>query len=145
LPSDLRPAVKGDGKVRDISLRVLIVEDCKDNGAVLAILLRSWGHEVRLAHDGAAALEACQSFRPQAVLLDISLPGMDGWELGRRLRQHEGMADALLIALTGHGLDQDHARSREAGLDAHLTKPAEPAAIQRLLAAATEPAAPACP
>ena len=117
------------------ALRVLVVDDCQDTTGTLAMVLRSWGHEVHLAHDGPAALEATRAFRPQAVLLDIRLPGMNGWEVARRIRQQEELRPLLLVALTGYGREQDVARSREAGFDAHLTKPADPTQLQELLAA----------
>src|SRR5262249_50899828 len=119
---------------------VLVVEDCPDSRGSLALLLRAWGHEVCLAADGPSALEAARSFHPQAVVLDISLPGMDGWELGRRLRQQGGLAQALLVARTGRWGQEAEARSGEAGLDGHLSKPADPEEIRRLLGAAAVPA-----
>src|SRR5947209_9435729 len=105
-------------------LRVLVVDDCKDMRDTLAMLLRAWGHEVRLAWDGPSALEAGRAFRPQAVLLDIGLRGMDGWEVARRLRGQDDLRPLLLVALTGYAGEQDRARCREAGFDVHLAKPA---------------------
>jgi len=96
-------------------LRVLVVDDHEDNRESLALLLRMWGHEVRLAHDGPSALEVSREFCPQVVLLDIGLPDLNGWEVGRRLRQQEGIGPVLLIAVTGHAREQDQARSRAAG------------------------------
>jgi CheY-like chemotaxis protein len=119
----------------DTPLRVLVVDDCRDNRDSLALLVRLWGHDVRLAADGPSALEASRSFRPHVVFLDIGMPGLDGWELARRLRQQEAGRTLLLVAVTGYGRQQDRARSLEAGLDAHLTKPVDPGELQRLLAA----------
>ena len=116
------------------ALRVLVVDDCPDNRDSLGLLLWAWGHEVRLAHDGPSALEAYPAFHPQAVLLDLGLPGMDGYEVARRIRQQDGGGAVLLVALSGLGREEDKARSREAGFDAHLTKPADPQELQRLLA-----------
>jgi CheY-like chemotaxis protein len=115
-------------------LRVLVVDDWSDTRDSLEMLLSAWGHEVRLARDGPSALEAARSFSPQAVLLDIGLPGgMDGWDVARRIREQDGGRAVLLVALTGHGRELDKARSREAGFDAHLTKPADPQELQHLL------------
>jgi CheY-like chemotaxis protein len=119
-------------------MRVLVVDDCPDNRFGVATLLQVWGHEVRLARDGPSALEASREFRPEAVVLDVGLPGASGWEVGRQLRAQEGLSRVLLVALTGHGREQDKARSREAGFDAHLTKPAEPQELRRLLSPAPD-------
>ncbi len=117
-------------------LRVLVVDDEPDTRDTLAFLLRARGHEVHLARDGPSALATAAAFRPQAVVLDIGLPGMNGWEVARRLREEAGLTDALLVAVTGHGREEDEARSRQAGFDAHLTKPAEWQALLAVLARA---------
>jgi PAS domain S-box-containing protein len=118
-------------------LRVLITDDNVDSAESLATLLRLFGHEVRTAHDGLRALEVVRDFHPQAVFLDIGLPrGMDGYELARRLRGQEGLGRALLVAMTGFGTQDDVRRARAAGFDHHMVKPADPGAIQRLLASA---------
>jgi CheY-like chemotaxis protein len=100
----------------------------------LAMLLRVGGHDVRTAHDGPTALQVAEAFRPEAVLLDIGLPRMDGFEVARRLREAEGTRKALLVALTGYGQEEDRRRSQDAGFDSHLVKPADPTALQDLLA-----------
>jgi CheY-like chemotaxis protein len=117
-------------------LRVLVVDDCEDTRDSLAILLRAWGHEARLAPDGPSALESYREFRPDVVLLDIGLPRMDGWEVARRLREQEGGHAVLLVALTGYAREDDQALSRQAGFDAHLSKPADLLELQRLLTTA---------
>jgi PAS domain S-box-containing protein len=114
--------------------RVLVVDDNADAAESLAVLLRLEGHEVRTAHDGPAALEAARGFRPEVVVLDIGLPRMDGYEVARRLRAEAGLADALMVALTGYGQEEDRRRAEAAGFDAHLIKPADPAALQGILA-----------
>jgi CheY-like chemotaxis protein len=119
--------------------RVLVVDDNVDAAESLGRLLRLLGHEVAVAHDGPAALDAFAAARPEVVFLDIGLPGMDGYEVSRRLRGSRAGSDALLVALTGYGQDEDRARSREAGFDHHLVKPVDPAAIEDLLAAPASP------
>jgi CheY-like chemotaxis protein len=115
------------------SRRILIVDDNDDAAASLALLLSSAGHEVRDVRDARSALEAARSFVPDVVLLDIGLPDMDGWELARLLRAETG-ADALkLIAISGYGQRADRRRSRDAGIDHHLTKPVDYASIARCL------------
>ncbi|HEX7378463.1 MAG TPA: response regulator [Pirellulales bacterium] len=125
-----------DGKNATVARprRVLVVDDQPDAAKTLAALLAHLGHEVRIAHDGSAALETAADFRPQVVLLDIGLPGMDGHEVARQLRRRPELAGALLIALTGWGQDDDRRRSHAAGFDAHLVKPVDFAALQALLA-----------
>jgi signal transduction histidine kinase len=105
------------------SHRILLVDDNVDGAASLAMLLRELGHEVRVAHNGPAALEAVGDFEPEVVLLDIGLPGMDGYEVARRLRRQPALKDLLLVALTGYGQDEDRRRSHEAGFNLHLVKP----------------------
>ena len=117
----------------DKSLRVLVVDDCPDMRSTLRILLRLWGHEVREAGDGPAALELADTFRPEAVLLNIGLPLLDGYEVARRLRRLPGLADVLLIAITGYGGDATRAACRSAGFDHYLLKPFDPADLERLL------------
>jgi CheY-like chemotaxis protein len=131
--------------MRPTCLRVLVVDDMPDNRETLGLLVAAWGHETLLAHDGPSALEAFAAFRPHAVLLDIGLPGFDGWEVARLIRRHEGRTPALVVAVTGYGRERDREQSREAGIDLHLTKPADPEVLRRVLAEvdqATPPAAP---
>jgi CheY-like chemotaxis protein len=113
--------------------RVLIVDDCPDAAGSLAILLQLWGHEVYVTHDGPSALEATHALQPGAVLLDIGMPGMDGWEVARRIRQQDGAQNILLVALSGYGQEQDRQHSREVGCDFHLVKPFDPNELMRLL------------
>jgi len=110
------------------------VDDHHDSAESLATLLRLLGHEVRVVYDGPAALETARTFKPQVGLLDIGMPGMDGVELARRLRNDPELKDALLVALTGYGRDEDRQRSSEAGFDAHLVKPVDVPALNALLA-----------
>lgn len=114
--------------------RVLLVDDETVAARALAELLRLWGHEVRAAADGPSALKAAAAFRPEVVLLDIGLPGMDGLTVARELRRLEGTASSLIVALTGLGREEDQGRSRAAGIDLHMTKPMDAPSLRRLLA-----------
>lgn len=110
---------------------MLVVDDNVDSAETMAQILKMWGHDVQTAHDGPGALEAARAHRPDAVLLDIGLPMMDGFETARRLRQ-EGLG-TLLVAVTGFGGAEDRRRATEAGFDTHLTKPVSPEALRRAL------------
>jgi CheY-like chemotaxis protein len=112
---------------------VLVVDDNADTAESYALLLRLDGHEVRVAPDGPVALQAVRDFAPDAALLDLGLPGMDGYEVARRLRALPETGRVLLVAMTGWDQEEDRHRSWEAGFDYHLTKPAPPEEIQRLL------------
>lgn len=103
--------------------RILVVDDNVDGADSLAVLLRLGGHEVSLAHDGPAALDMAHAFKPEVILLDIGLPGMDGFEVAKRLRTREANQETVIVAVTGYGRDEDRNRSREAGFDHHLVKP----------------------
>src|SRR5207249_1563474 len=120
--------------------RILVVDDTVDAAESLAKLLELTGHDVRTARDGPAALEAARIYRPEVVLLDIGLPGMDGYEVARRLRKQPATEHVRLVALTGYGQAEDRRRSREAGFDHHLVKPVDPAALEGLLTSLGEPA-----
>jgi PAS domain S-box-containing protein len=119
------------------SLRVLVVDDNKDAAESLAMLLRTAGAEVHVAHNGPAALEHFASREPHVVLLDIGMPDMDGCEVARRLRELAPAERVALVALTGWGQDEDRRRVREAGFDHHLVKPVDLASLQALLAKST--------
>ena len=112
--------------------RILVVDDSVDSAETLGELLKIWGHEVRLAHDGPEAVTAARDYRPEVVLLDIGLPGMDGFAVATALRK-EGTAGRMLVALTGYGEQQDKDRAQQAGFDHHLTKPIDPDTLQKLL------------
>lgn len=103
--------------------RILIVDDNVDGARMMARLLKAKGSEVRVASDGPSALEAVRSYTPDLLLLDIGLPGMDGYEVARRLRQIPGLDRTLLVALTGYGQADDRRRALEVGFDDHLVKP----------------------
>jgi signal transduction histidine kinase/CheY-like chemotaxis protein len=115
--------------------RVLLVEDNVDAAGALAELLRMWGHEVEVVHDGASAVERAGEARPDVVLLDIGLPGMDGYQVAGALRALPGLQRALLVALTGYGQETDRRRTAAAGFDHHLIKPVDLEELKRLIAA----------
>src|SRR5262249_2623641 len=105
--------------------RVLVAEDERVLAMSLEWLLQMEGHEGLICHDGTAALAAAETFQPEVVLLDIGLPGMDGYKVARRLREQPVGQKALLVALTGYGQQEDRHRSSEAGFDHHLVKPVD--------------------
>ena len=115
--------------------RVLIADDNVDAAASLAELLEELGAETRVTHDGAQAIAAAEAFRPAVAFLDVGMPELDGHEVGRRLRAQPWGRDVMLVALTGWGQPDDRRKSREAGFDEHLVKPAAVEAVQKLLAA----------
>lgn len=114
--------------------RILVVDDNRDAADSLALLLKCLGADVHVVYNGPAALEAMETFKPSVVLLDIGMPGMDGHEVARQIRQQSRFQDVTLIALTGWGQEADRSRSQAAGFDHHLTKPADIDALQALLA-----------
>jgi CheY-like chemotaxis protein len=113
--------------------RVLVVDDNCDAADMLATLLDTLGATTCVAHDGEAALSSLASFRPDVVLLDIGMPGLDGYEVARRIRARPDHRTTLLIALTGWGQEQDQARSRAAGFDHHLIKPLDVDRLREIL------------
>lgn len=122
--------------------RVLIIEDNIDQAQMLAALLALWGHEVKMAHEGAAGIELAQEFLPDVALVDLGLPGVSGYEVARRMKAHPKLKHIRLIAQTGWGQAQDRQRAREAGFDHHLLKPLDPEELTSLLAT-IEPRRPA--
>lgn len=127
-----RPA-RTDSPDQPPSRRILLVDDNRDAAASLAMILRVSGHHVSVAHDGPEALEIASAERPAVVLLDIGLPGMDGYEVCRRLREL-GLKQARIIAMTGYGQDRDRQRSQDAGFDLHTVKPVEIHGLMSILA-----------
>ncbi len=140
LPAAL-PEPAADGRrVRAVApqgrRKILVVEDNADAAETIAEFLTTRGHEVRVAADGSAALGALEEGVPEVVLLDIGLPGMDGYEVARRLRACACGDRLFLIALTGYGQAEDRARTRAAGFDLHVTKPVDLDSVARLVASA---------
>jgi signal transduction histidine kinase/DNA-binding response OmpR family regulator len=116
--------------------RTLIVDDNVDAAESLAVMLGALGSEVRTAFDGPSGLAAAEKFRPDVVLLDLGLPTMDGYKVARRLRDLPGLEGLVLVALSGYGQDEDRRKSKEAGFDHHLVKPASPEMLRELLTSA---------
>lgn len=127
--AETRPAVR---------CRILVAEDIPDAAEMLRMMLDLMGHEVRVATDGVQAVAIAREFEPELALLDIGMPRMDGYQAAREIRAILGNR-VLLVALTGWGQDDDQRRAREAGFDHHLTKPAEPAMLEELIASASRP------
>jgi PAS domain S-box-containing protein len=105
--------------------RILIVDDNPDTAQSMAWLLKHAGHRVEVAHDGRSAIDAARDQRPDIMLLDIGLPGMDGYGVARRIRQDEGCKDTVIIGMSGYSQEDDRRRSREAGFNHHLAKPVD--------------------
>jgi signal transduction histidine kinase/CheY-like chemotaxis protein len=132
--SNRKPAPAHAANMR--SRRVLVVDDNVSSAQSLAMILKLDGHDVQVAHDGAVALDAVGRFRPEAVLMDIGLPGMDGYEVALRLRERPELRESLLllVAVTGYAEEEARRRSREVGFDHHLVKPVDPEVVLALLA-----------
>lgn len=126
--SDTDPSGTSHGR------RILVVDDNRDSATSLAMLLELQGNEVTVAYDGEEALEAAAACRPEMVLLDVGLPGMNGYEVAQRMREIPGARGAVLVAQTGWGQEGDKRRAREAGFDHHLVKPVDPASLEVILA-----------
>jgi CheY-like chemotaxis protein len=116
------------------SYRILIVDDSRDAAHVLRMLLRKIGHQVEVADNGKSGIELATTFLPEIVLCDISMPGMDGYQVAKSLRASETTRTAYLVALTGYGQDDDRAKALESGFDEHLIKPVGFATLQSLIA-----------
>jgi two-component system CheB/CheR fusion protein len=115
-------------------VRIVVVEDNLDAADSLMTLLELLGHRVRTAHDGIAALEIARANVPDVMLVDIGLPGIDGYEVARRIRRDPVLKDIVLVALTGYGRDEDKHTAITAGFDYHLVKPIDPDALHGLVA-----------
>jgi len=112
---------------------ILIVEDNEDSAQSLKLLLEALGYETHVAHDGEGAVDAAVALRPDAILMDIGLPGLSGYEAARRIRAQCADKPMLIVALTGWGQQSDRLRSSEAGFDHHLVKPLDLAVLRRIL------------
>jgi CheY-like chemotaxis protein len=128
---------KGEGETRPRKtgklLRILVIEDNRDSADSLRLLLECYGYEVTVAYSGHGGVRAAELYRPDVVLCDIGLPGLDGYGVARKLRANPTTAKARLIAVTAYGQDEDRRRSHEAGFEQHLVKPVDPEALRRVL------------
>lgn len=140
LAEEAAPAAEPAAPSPSRPLRVLVVEDNLDAAESLATLLRLWHYDVSVVHDGRTALEAARQQHPEVVLLDIGLPGLDGYQVAQRLREEVGLEHTLLVAMTGYGQPEDRRRSHEAGIHHHFVKPVEPLVLRNLLAGLATPA-----
>ncbi|MBS1212582.1 MAG: hypothetical protein H6R26_1199, partial [Proteobacteria bacterium] len=142
LPAEPRPPSPPtvEAQPTGASLRVLVVDDNVDTATSLSLLLRESGHDVRTAADGPTALEAALDYRPDVALLDVGLPGLDGFEVAKRMRQQPILQKVVLVALTGYGKKTDRQRSQQAGFDHYLIKTAKFEKLQRILASVSEKA-----
>jgi two-component system CheB/CheR fusion protein len=134
-PREAPPVAKGES-LPAVARRVLIVDDNIDNAESLAMLLRRDSHEVEIANNGAAALEIAARFKPEAAVVDIGMPDMDGYEVARRLQRLNGSEKARLIALSGYADDSARGRAHAAGFDEYLVKPVDIARILELIGGA---------
>ena len=112
---------------------MLVVDDNVDLVDMLAMVVEAGGHHVRKAFDGRSAISAALEYQPHLILLDVGMPDMNGMEVAQELRRHPEMSGTRIVALTGWGQAEDRRRTAEAGFDDHLTKPADPSQIQRIL------------
>ena len=126
------PRAEAPAQTRKSALRVLVIEDNDDTREMLGILLRAEGHEVSEAADGPSAIRAVHDFEPDAAIVDVGLPGMDGYEVARQIRAMDGKR-VRLVAVTGYGGPDDRHRSRKAGFDLHITKPVDPSKLIELI------------
>ena len=132
--ADRPAAADRPGRARDTAVaRVLVVDDSVDSAESMALLLDLAGHQTRMAHSGQGALDAAREFCPHVILLDIGLPGMDGYEVARRMRDVPGAAAAFIVALTGYGRPEDRVRALAAGCHYHLTKPVDFTELEALV------------
>jgi PAS domain S-box-containing protein len=138
----LAPAGSSEEPTRGGGQRILIVDDSQDGAESLSLLLQVSGYETHKAYDGIEAVEAAERLTPDAILLDIGLPRLNGYDACRRIRQEPWGARILLVALTGWGMDEDRDRSRDAGFDTHLVKPVDAAVLLKLLGTLTRTEAP---
>jgi CheY-like chemotaxis protein len=125
--------LKAAARTAEQPKRILVVDDNQDQSNTLRMLLSLMGHEVRTAHDGTTALDVAGEFVPDVALIDIGLPGMNGYEVARRLRERPELRHTVLVAQTGWGQENDRRRSQEAGFDLHQVKPVDIAALNKIL------------
>jgi signal transduction histidine kinase/CheY-like chemotaxis protein len=130
----MRAEHENGGQVRGSSLRILVVDDNRDSAKSLAMLLKISGHQVHMEHDGEAAIDAALDQRPDVVILDIGLPGRDGYEVAQTLRHDDRTREAYIVAISGYNQEEDRRKAREAGFNAHFVKPVDVDELLSLLA-----------
>jgi len=135
----VRPMFAGDG-AGSAQPKVLIIDDNRDAAESLHALLTDYGFSCASALDGPSGLQAVASFAPDAVLLDLGLPGVDGYEVARQIRSRPGGESHMLIAVTGYGEQRDYEQSAQAGFDAHMVKPVDPDQLLAVLRRIRQPA-----
>jgi signal transduction histidine kinase len=144
IPLDVSaPAEAAETKVESLQARgrrILIIEDSFDTAETSRLILSREGHDVRVAPDGKSGIAAAHEFQPQVILCDIGLPGIDGYQVAKQLRQDPALAQTYLVALTGYGRESDRRLAREAGFDQHMTKPIDFTALRRTLTDIRRPA-----
>ncbi|MBL9124851.1 MAG: response regulator [Planctomycetaceae bacterium] len=129
--SESQPAGAAGGS--SVGRRVLVIDDHVDSVKSLSMLMRLWKYDVQGAHDGPCGIELAGEFRPQLILLDIGLPGMDGYEVAAQLRARPDLDGTCLVAMTGRGEEDDVRRATAAGFDHHLTKPVAAETLKEFL------------
>lgn len=139
-PPESQPPMPSTEKAQPAgrSLRVMVVDDNVDTVTTLALLVKQSGHDVRMAYDGPSVLETALDYRPNVVLLDIGLPGLNGFEVAKQLRRQPALQKVVLVAMTGYGRESDRQRSKEAGFDHHLVKPGDFGKVLEILASVSE-------
>jgi len=135
----LAPIVK-TGRRATERFRVLVVDDNVDTAESFGMLVNAAGYDVRTVHDGPTAVQVAREYKPNAVLLDIGLPGFDGYEVAKQLRQITELQDVLIIAVTGYGRETDRERSEAEGFDYHMVKPPDYGKLREILAGAAQKA-----
>lgn len=138
-PAAHEDASRDDKRLADVKRRVLVVDDNQDTADSLALMLEAMGHEARTAYDGARAIALADEFRPDLILMDIGMPRFNGFQAAQRIRAQPWADRVVLIAITGWAREEDKECSKEAGFDAHLTKPVDLKLLFRLLSAMNQP------
>ena len=134
MPAKIVSSAPAESVPEGTKYRILLIEDNKLTAESTRLLLSDDGYEVQTASNGQTGLETARNFHPQVVLCDIGLPGMDGYQVIRSLRQDEALASSYAIAMTGYGREEDQRQAHEAGFDLHMTKPIDYDNLRRTLA-----------
>lgn len=123
----------GSGQPKDEALKILVVDDNVDSACSRGKLLVIWGYVTRVAHNGLDAIGAALEFQPDVAMLDIGLPGMNGYEVARRMKTEAALEGTMLIAVTGYGMEEDRRHAAQAGFHKHITKPIDLKALRQFL------------